>query len=153
MTIQLDRRPLVGGSDRGGTEASLFSKLFQKSAVLLQAFPKKALAVLWNFKGLQGFQTPLDASQIFRRRPPPFGRILDAVGPHSAASRRTASRASGGSPDFRMRFGRRRIHRGAAIQIETILNLTDNPNLGRNIRYSPERSLLVPQRPPAGPFG
>jgi hypothetical protein len=39
------------------TASKLFSKLFQISAVLLQAFPKKALAVLWNFNGLQGFQT------------------------------------------------------------------------------------------------
>ena len=30
---------------------------------------------------------------------------------------------------------------GGAIQIETILNLTDNPNLGRNIRNSPEPFL------------
>jgi hypothetical protein len=28
------------------------------------------LAVLWDFKGLQGFQTSFDAFQIFRLRPP-----------------------------------------------------------------------------------
>ena len=33
---------------------SLFSKLFQISAGFRQGFPKKALAVLWDFKGLQG---------------------------------------------------------------------------------------------------
>src|SRR5277367_3144909 len=41
------------------TASKLFSKLFQVSAVFLQAFPKKALAVLWDFNGLQGFQTPM----------------------------------------------------------------------------------------------
>jgi hypothetical protein len=47
------------------TASKLFSKLFQISAVLLQAFPKKALAVLWDFKGLQGFQTQSVLVQIF----------------------------------------------------------------------------------------
>jgi hypothetical protein len=46
----------------------------------------KSLAVLWDFKGLQGFQTSFDAFQIFLLQPPLFGRILDAAGPHSAAS-------------------------------------------------------------------
>src|SRR6202451_3883792 len=96
-----------------------FSKLLQKSRVLLQAFPKKSLAVLWDFKGLQGFQTSYDAFQIFLLQPPLFGRILDAAGPHSAAS-------LGARPDFTMQFGRRRVHRGATIQIERIFNLTDN---------------------------
>jgi hypothetical protein len=40
-----------------------------------------------------------------------------------------------------MQFSRRRFHRGAATQIESILNLTDNPVLGRNIHNSPEPSL------------
>jgi hypothetical protein len=68
MTIQLDRRPPVGGSNRGGITAppKLFSKLLQNSRVLLQAFPNKALAVLWDFKGLQGCKTSFDAFQIFR---------------------------------------------------------------------------------------
>jgi hypothetical protein len=67
MTIRLDRRPLVGGADGGGIRAPSkpFSKLLQNSRVLLQAFPNKALAVLWDFKGLQGFQTSFDALQIF----------------------------------------------------------------------------------------
>jgi hypothetical protein len=37
--------------------AKHFSKLFQISVIFLQAFPNKALAVLWDFNGLQGFQT------------------------------------------------------------------------------------------------
>ena len=108
MTIQLDRRMLVAGANGGGIKApsKSFSKLLQNSRVLLQAFPNKALAVLWDFKGLQGFQTSFDAFQIFRLGPPPFGRIL---------------------PDFTMQFSRWRFHRGAATQIERILNLTDNP--------------------------
>jgi len=122
MTIQLDRRMLVAGANGGGIKAPSkpFSKLLQNSRVLLQAFPNKALAVLWDFKGLQGFQTSFDAFQIFRLGPPPFGRIL---------------------PDFTMQFSRWRFHRGAATQIERILNLTDNPVLRRNIRNSPEPSL------------
>src|ERR1700675_346892 len=110
-----------------------FSKLLQKSRVLLQAFPKKSLAVLWDFKGLQGFQTSFDAFQIFLLQPPLFGRILDAARPHSES-------ASGGPPDFTMQFGRRRVHRGAAIQIERIFNLTENPISGKKI------SIILPSR-------
>ena len=35
--------------------SGFFSKLFQIAVCFLQAFPKKALAVLWGFKGLRGF--------------------------------------------------------------------------------------------------
>jgi len=41
------------------------SKLFQIQAVLLQAFPKKALAVLWDFNGLQASQTLNEVSPNF----------------------------------------------------------------------------------------
>jgi hypothetical protein len=34
-------------------------------------------------------------------------------------------------PEFTMQFSRRRFHRGAATQIERILNLTDNPVFGK----------------------
>src|SRR5271163_4130669 len=100
------------GANGGGIKAPSkpSSKLLQKSRVLLQAFPNKSLAVLWDFNGLQVFQTPFDAFQIFRLRPPASGRIL---------------------PDFTMLFSRRRFHRGAATQIERILNLTDNPVFGK----------------------
>jgi hypothetical protein len=61
-------RLLAAGANGGGIKAPSkpFSKLLQNSRVLLQAFPNKALAVLWDFKGLQGFQTTFDAFQIFR---------------------------------------------------------------------------------------
>src|SRR5271163_2782388 len=76
------------GANGGGIKAPSkpFSKFLQKSRVLLQAFPKKSLAVLWDFKGLQGFQTSFDAFQIFLLQPPLFGRIFDAAGPHSGTS-------------------------------------------------------------------
>jgi hypothetical protein len=111
MTIQLDRRPLVGGADDGGIRARSkpFSKLLQNSRVLLQAFPNKALAVLWDFKGLQGFQMPFMLSKFFAS-----GRPLSAA-----------------FSDFTTQFRRQRVHRGAATQIERILNLTDNPVFGK----------------------
>ena len=88
VTIRLIGGRWWEGANGGGIKAPSkpFSKLLQKSRVLLQAFPKKSLAVLWDFKGLQGFQTSFDAFQIFLLQPPLFGRILDAAGPHSAAS-------------------------------------------------------------------
>jgi hypothetical protein len=77
LTIQRDRRLLAAGANGGRIKAPSkpFSKLLQNSRVLLQAFPNKSLAVSWNFKRLQGFQTPFDAFQIFRLGPPHFGRI------------------------------------------------------------------------------
>jgi hypothetical protein len=100
-----------------------FSKLLQKPRVLLQAFPNKSLAVLWDFKGLQGLQTSFDAFQIFLLQPPLFGRILDAAGPHSARPAvRLILRCSSVDDAF---------HRGAAIQIERIFNLTDNSISGK----------------------
>jgi hypothetical protein len=86
VTIPLDRRPLVGGSQRWRNEGALQAFFQASPRVLLQAFPNKSLAVLWDFKGLQGFQTSFDAFQTFLLQPPLFGRILDAARPHSAAS-------------------------------------------------------------------
>jgi hypothetical protein len=63
----------------------ILSKLFQNQAVSLQTFPNKALAVLWDFKGLQGLQTENDHSPNFSGLEAPFRRIPDAAGPHSAA--------------------------------------------------------------------
>src|ERR1700688_3994391 len=72
--------------------SKLFAKPFQKQRVSLQAFPKKALAVLWDFNELQGLQTQSVRLQIFSSRRPPFSLVPDAVAPHSAVSRRGASR-------------------------------------------------------------
>src|SRR6202167_3210768 len=76
MTIQRDRRLLAAGANGGGIKAPSkpFSKLLQNSRVLLQAFPNKSLAVLWNFNGLQVFQTPLMLSKLFAS-----GRPLSAA--------------------------------------------------------------------------
>jgi hypothetical protein len=72
--------------------SKLFAKPFQKQRVFLQAFPKKALVVLWDFNELQGLQTQMVRLQIFSSRRPPFSLAPDAVAPHFAASRRGASR-------------------------------------------------------------
>jgi hypothetical protein len=123
---------LAGGSNRGGIKAPSkpFSKLLQKSHVLLQAFPKKALGILWDFKGLQGFQTSFDAFQIFRLRPS-LSAAFWTRRDHIPLPHAMALSASGGAPYFMIRFGRRRVHRGAAIQTERILKLTDNPIFGK----------------------
>jgi hypothetical protein len=50
---------VAGGSKGGRTKADpkVFCKLFQNQAVSVQAFPNKALAILWDFKGLQASKT------------------------------------------------------------------------------------------------
>jgi hypothetical protein len=68
----------------------IFSKLFQIQHVSVQAFPKKALAVLWNFKGLQASKTTFDVSPNFLWVAPPFRRIPDTAALYSAVSRRVA---------------------------------------------------------------
>ena len=112
MTIQLDRRPLAAGANGGGIKApsKTFSKLLQNSRVSLQASPNKALAVLWDFKGYKVSKRPLMLSKFF------------------ASSRPLLAAFCSG---FTMKFCRRRFHRGAATQIERILNLTDNPVFGK----------------------
>src|SRR6202166_749555 len=97
LRSSLDRRPLVAGANGGGIKApsKAFSKLLQNSRVLLQAFPNKSLAVLWDFKGLQGFHTSFDGFQIFPPSAAPFR-------PHFGR-RRTAFRASlGACPAVRL---------------------------------------------------
>src|SRR5580700_6697820 len=71
VTIPLERRLLVGGSQRWRNEGTpqAFFQASPKVACLFQAFPKKSLTVLWDFKGLQGFQTSFDAFQIFLLQP------------------------------------------------------------------------------------
>ena len=133
MTIQLDRRPLVAAANGGGIKAPSkpFSKLLQNSRVLLQAFPNKSLAVLWDFNGLQVFQTPFDAFQIFRLRPPAFGRIL----PGFTMQFRTALSSRSSDPD-RENF-EPNSQSGFWEEISIIL---------------PSRHWQVPDRPPAVPL-
>jgi hypothetical protein len=71
----------------------LSCKLFQIQHVFVQAFPKKALAVLWNFNALQGPKNEKGIlSKLFRRLRPPFSLIADVVAPYSAilSPKRTA---------------------------------------------------------------
>jgi hypothetical protein len=65
-----------------------FSKPFQIQRVFVQAFPNKALAVLWDFKELQASKSQSDVSPNFCGLAPFFSRIPNAAAPHSAASRR-----------------------------------------------------------------
>jgi hypothetical protein len=75
-----------GSGGGGGIKAASkpFSKLFQISACFRQAFPKKALVVLCDFKGLQGSQA-IKSSKFFAFADHPFAHIRDAPTPHSAA--------------------------------------------------------------------
>ena len=85
-------------SGGGGIKAASkpLSKLFQISGCFRQSFPTKALAVLWDFKGLQGSQAKKYRLPNFSSPPAPFAHIPNAPTPHSAARRgyrfRTANR-------------------------------------------------------------
>jgi hypothetical protein len=103
--------------------SKLISKLFQISACFLQTFPKKALAVLWDFKTLQGFQMQCAGFQRFRRRQPPFGRISDAAGPHFAKRRRTGPIAFGGSRRYAVQLGRRMFMAGHWFLIMNVYSM------------------------------
>src|ERR1700688_5130236 len=65
----------------GGIKATpkLSCKLFQIQRVFVQAFPKKALAVLWNFNALQGPQIKRFHLQTFSALRPPFSLIRERV--------------------------------------------------------------------------
>jgi hypothetical protein len=82
-----------------------FSKPFQIQRVFVQAFPNKALAVLWDFKELQASKSQSDVSPNFCGLAPFFSRIPNAAAPHSAASRRMGSKPDGRSRAFAMQRG------------------------------------------------
>jgi hypothetical protein len=90
--------------------------------------------------GYKASKRPLMASKFFSSGRPfrphfgPRGTAFLRLVPHGFERVRRLAY-------FTIQFGRRRVHRGAAIQIDRIVNLTDNPILGRNIRNSPEPSL------------
>jgi hypothetical protein len=118
-SFETSGRGAVGG---GGIKAA--SKAFLQAspnlACFVQAFPNKALVILWDFNGLQGQKTKRFRLQIFSSRPPHFSRILDAVAPVSAVARRRASGASppaaGGVCDVR----NGRVHGGGVFRIDGI---------------------------------
>jgi hypothetical protein len=88
---------------------------------LLQAFPNKDLAVLWNFKRLQGFQTSFDGFQIFhsgRRLSAAFWALSRCIQLPRAVGSMAVSRSHG----FAVRYGGGRVH-GAVIRIDRIFNL------------------------------
>src|SRR5271163_453189 len=80
----------------GGIKATpkLSCKLFQIQRVFVQAFPKKALAVLWNFNALQGPQIKRFHLQTFSALRPPFSLIPDVVAPYSAVPRRSGAHSA-----------------------------------------------------------
>jgi len=125
MTIQLDRRPLAAGANGGGIKAPSkpFSKLLQNSRVLLQAFPNKALAVLWDFKGLQGLLPTIEDFPNFSPSPVPFrphfGRRRTAFRQRSGMG----SRAFSGPRGFTEQLGKGRVHGSAVIRMERIFNV------------------------------
>jgi hypothetical protein len=65
---------------------------------LLQGFPNKSLAVLWDFNGLQGLKTKMIRVQIYSPHQSPFSLIPGEIAPHSTASPRAGSRALRGLP-------------------------------------------------------
>jgi hypothetical protein len=107
------RSEAAGGRSQRWRNKGALQAFFQASPKLACFAPSFSKQIFGGFVGFQwvtSFPTPFDAFQIFRLRPPVFGRIL---------------------PDFTMQFSRQRFHRGAATQIERILNLTDNPVFGK----------------------
>jgi hypothetical protein len=71
-----------------------FSKLFQIQALFLQVFPKKALAVLWDFKGLQASRPLNDGFSKFFPAPAfpsaPFPPPPRPIPSHRAAGQQGA---------------------------------------------------------------
>ena len=65
--------------------------------------------------------------------------------PHSAAPRRMRSSALSASRRFTLQLGRRRIHGGAAVRIERILNLSDISVFGK--KYPSFSRRRLPQIP------
>ena len=130
VTIPLDRRPLVGGSQRWRNKGTLqaFFQASPKVACFARSFSKEISGGFVGFKRVTRLPNVLGCLPNFSPSAAPFR-------PHfkrrRTAFRRLAWSASGGPPDFTMQFGRRRVHRGAAIQIERILNLTDNSISGK----------------------
>jgi hypothetical protein len=70
-----------------------FSRHFQSQPRFRQAFPKKALAVLWDFNGLQAARPDNEVSPKFLPLPPTFRPISAAATPHSGAAHRRGARA------------------------------------------------------------
>jgi len=105
----------------GGIKATpkLSCKLFQIQRVFVQAFPKKALAVLWNFNALQGTQIKMFHSKLFQRRRPPFSLIPDVVAPHSAGPRRSGARSAVRGRLCCRRAGREFMSAGSGLVSDT----------------------------------
>jgi len=61
-----------------------FLQAFPNLSCFCPSFSKENLALLFDFKGLQGRKIKKILLQIFSSRRAPFGHIPDAVGPYCA---------------------------------------------------------------------
>ena len=136
----------------GGAEAaesrrptSFFSKLFQIEAVLLQAFPNKALAVLWDFKGLQGFQTGFDALPNFSSADSPL-----SVSYRTPSDRIPPPRAEHASEGVHLRGERERVPRGRVRSWRRSDPGEENFELSTNSVYWKGMFKFVPAPPHHG---
>ena len=109
LWIQLDRRPLVGGSNRGGIKAP--SKPFPSFSKNRVFCSKLFQTKLWRFceisRVYKDSNRQVRTSKFFSRRRSPFGRISAVAGPHSATERRRmGSRAFSGPRGSTEQLGR-----------------------------------------------
>jgi hypothetical protein len=78
-------RASVGGFIAAYRRLQIFCKLFQRSVVPMQAFPKNVLAVLCDFNDLYGLQIKSVTSKFFAlqggpKQPPPHPGLTSANG-------------------------------------------------------------------------
>jgi hypothetical protein len=97
---------------------------------LLQGFPNKALAVLWDFNGLQGQKTKMIRVQIYSPHRPPFSLIPGDITPYSASSPRAGSRALRGFAGDCIAGERERVH-GSGFGVSGAIRARRNFDIAR----------------------
>jgi hypothetical protein len=135
------RAALWGGREGGGTKAACqaFLQAFPNLACFRPSFSKQSFGRFVGFQRVASQKNLNDVSPNFCGSPPPFSRIPAAATPHSAVPRRMRSSTFSASRRFSLQLGERRIHGGAAVRIERILNLADFSVFGkRNPSFLPD---------------